>query len=72
MSATRLVPGCDLEHPLTGSPPPRMPAGLILTFLACDVIPQVVPAAARTEFMITSATIYGLITDLETDKFGIS
>ena len=26
--------------------------------------------AARIEFMITSAPTYGLITDLETDKFG--
>jgi len=65
------VLGCDLEHPLTGSPPPKMPDGLIPTFWACVVTPQVVAIAAKVDFMITSAPTYGLITDLETDKFGI-
>jgi len=63
--------GCDLEHPLTGSPPTMMPEGLIPTFWACVVTPQVVAVAAKVDFMITSAPTYGLITDLETDKFGI-
>jgi uncharacterized protein YcsI (UPF0317 family) len=63
--------GCDLEHPLTGSPPGPVPAGLIPTFWACVVTPQVVALAAKVEFMITSAPTYGLITDIETDKFGI-
>src|SRR5436190_4655356 len=66
-----VVLGCDLEHPLTGSPPPKMPDGLIPTFWACVVTPQVVAIAAKVDFMITSAPTYGLITDLETDKFGI-
>jgi len=65
------VLGCDLAHPLTGSPPPPMPAGLIPTFWACSVTPQVVAVAAKVEFMITSAPTYGFITDLETDKVGI-
>jgi len=65
------VLGCDLDHPLTGSPPPAMPPGLIATFWACVVTPQIVAQAAKVEFMITSAPTYGFITDIEADKFGI-
>lgn len=65
------VLGCDLEHPLTGSPPPPVPAGLIPTFWACSVTPHFAAIAAKVEFMITSAPTYGFITDLEADKICI-
>jgi len=48
-----------------------MPDGLIPTFWACVVTPQVVAIASKVDFMITSAPTYDLITDLETDRFGI-
>jgi len=65
------VLGCDLEHPLTGSPPPPVPQGLIPTFWACSVTPHLTAIAAKIDFMITSVPTYGLITDVESDKICI-
>ena len=63
--------GCDLDRPLTGSPPPPLPAGLVPAFWACSVTPQTVAVAAKVELMITSAPSYGFITDIESDKICI-
>lgn len=63
--------GCDLEHPMTGTPVPPVPPGLVPTFWACSVTPQTVAVAARTELMITSAPSYGFISDIESDKICI-
>lgn len=65
------VLGCDLEHPLTGSPPPALPPGLIPTFWACSVTPHLAAVAAKIDFMMTSAPTYGLITDVESDRICI-
>ncbi len=62
--------GADLAHPLTGEPPPPVPAGMIPTFWGCSVTPHMAAINARLELMVTSAPACGFITDVETDKFG--